>query len=219
VTGFAATLARHRWWLCVAAGGGIYLVLPSALGGPVRAAIAWIVGVSMFLGWMAAELAGARPQQLRRLAREEDPRRAIVFAVTLAAALASLVAVAVLLRKAGDGGASSPLRIVLVGGVVVASWLLTHAMFAMHYAHGFYGDGPRPGPDDRGGLEFPGEHVEPDFLDFVYFSLVIGMTCQVSDVQITGRHMRRLASIHGLVSFFFNTVILAITVNLVVNAL
>ncbi|MBV8523262.1 MAG: DUF1345 domain-containing protein, partial [Acetobacteraceae bacterium] len=66
--------------------------------------------------------------------------------------------------------------------------------------------------------QFPGDQPLPDFWDFLYFSLVIGMTCQVSDVQITGRHMRRLAMVHGILAFFFNTVILAITVNLVVNA-
>ncbi|HZU88183.1 MAG TPA: DUF1345 domain-containing protein, partial [Stellaceae bacterium] len=83
----------------------------------------------------------------------------------------------------------------------------------------FYGDGPLPGRDDRGGLDFPGEDTRPDFADFVYFSLVIGMTCQVSDVQITGRTMRHLATLHGVLAFLFNTVILAITVNLVVGAL
>lgn len=144
----------------------------------------------------------------------------MIFAVAIAAAAASLVAVAVLLRKTGEPDASQiALRIVLVGGVVLAAWLLTHTMFALHYAHNFYGDGPKPGPDDRGGLQFPGDAGDPDFQDFLYFSLVIGMTCQVSDVQITGRHMRRLASLHGVLSFLFNTVILAITVNLVVNAL
>ena len=77
---------------------------------------------------------------------------------------------------------------------------------------------PAPGPDDAGGLLFPGNVQIPDFWDFFYFSLVLGMTCQVSDVQITGKHMRRLASMHGALSFFFNTVILALTVNLLVSA-
>lgn len=217
---FAAALARHRWWICVAAGGLLYALLPEIRSAPERGAVAWIGGVAVFLAWTAADLTRAPPPRLRELARQEDPSRAIIFAVALAAAAASLIAVAVLLRKGSGGGASeTALRIVLVGGVVIAAWMLTHAMFAVHYAHHFYGDGPEPGPADRGGLEFPGEHTHPDFLDFLYFSLVIGMTCQVSDVQITERHMRRLATIHGVLSFFFNTVILAITINLVVNAL
>lgn len=217
---FAERLAEHRWWLCLAGGAALYLVLPAHWGPAIRWAIAWIGGVAAFLGWLGFDLAGARPERLRWLARREDPKRAVIFAGTVAAAAASLVAVAVLLRKGSDMSPSDiALRILLVGGVVITAWLLTHAIFALHYAHSFYGDGPEPGPADRGGLQFPGGRGQPDFLDFVYFSLVIGMTCQVSDVQITGRHMRRLASLHGVLAFFFNTVILAITINLVVNAL
>lgn len=213
-------LARYRWWICVAAGVLLYITMPAAWGAPVGGAVAWIAAVALYLGWTALDLTSAPPQRLREIARRDDPSRAIIFAIALAAAAASLVAVAVLLRKAPDTtAAGAAFRILLVGGVVIAAWLLTHAMFALHYAHHFYGDGPEPGPADRGGLLFPGAHAHPDFLDFLYFSLVIGMTCQVSDVQITGRHMRRLATIHGVLSFFFNTVILAITINLVVNAL
>jgi uncharacterized membrane protein len=84
----------------------------------------------------------------------------------------------------------------------------------MHYAHGFYSERDGDGEQSTsGGLEFPNER-EPDFLDFDYFSFVIGMTCQVSDVQITSQEMRRLALVHGLLSFLFNTVILALTINL-----
>ena len=161
----------------------------------------------------------ARPERLRELARRQDVKSWIIFILAILAAAASLIAASVLLRKqSNETRIDMTIRVLLVTGVVLSAWLLTHTMFAVHYAHGFYGDGPRPGADDRGGLQFPGDQPYPDFWDFMYFSLVIGMTCQVSDVQITGRHMRRLASIHGILAFFFNTVILAITVNLVVNA-
>ena len=93
-----------------------------------------------------------------------------------------------------------------------------NTIFALYYAHGYYGDGPTPGSDDAGGLLFPGGEGGPDFWDFLYFSFIIGMTCQVSDVQITGRPMRRQATMHGILSFFFNTVILAMTINLLVGA-
>ena len=84
----------------------------------------------------------------------------------------------------------------------------------MHYAHAYYSDEDEdPNTSGVGGLEFPNEK-EPDFLDFAYFSFVIGMTCQVSDVQISSPGIRRLALVHGLLSFLFNTVILALTVNL-----
>ena len=89
---------------------------------------------------------------------------------------------------------------------------MTHATFALRYAHEYYER--RAGCDQvEGGLEFPQED-RPDYLDFTYFSLVLGMTFQVSDVQITSRKLRRLATLHGLISFLFNTIIVALTVNL-----
>jgi uncharacterized membrane protein len=97
------------------------------------------------------------------------------------------------------------------------SWLMTHVTFAFRYAHEYYEiDGGSTGI--AGGLEFPGEK-RPDYLDFMYFSLVLGMTFQVSDVQITARKFRRLAAVHGLLSFLFNTIILALTVNIAAGLL
>ena len=108
--------------------------------------------------------------------------------------------------------------LLLAGLAVGASWMVTHTTFALHYAHHFYGDGPAPGAaDDRGGLAFPGGEL-PDFLDFLYFAFVVGMTCQVSDVQVTTRPMRRLTLLHGVLSFFFNTIILALAVNLLASS-
>jgi uncharacterized membrane protein len=212
-------IAEHRWLICAGAGMLLYLCLPASWGVATRSAAAWIIAVITFLGWTASAAAGARPERLRELARRQDLKSWIIFCLAVLAAVASLIAVSVLLRKQHtEDPAEMTLRIVLVGAVVIAAWLLTHTMFAVHYTHGFYGDGPQPGPGDRGGLQFPGDRPEPDFWDFLYFSLVIGMTCQVSDVQITGAHMRRLAIVHGVLSFFFNTVILAITVNVVVSA-
>jgi uncharacterized membrane protein len=101
---------------------------------------------------------------------------------------------------------------VLVASTLFASWLVTHVLFAFRYAHEFYAR-DLGGPDFDRGLEFP-EEREPDYLDFLYFSLVLGMTFQVSDVQITSRKFRRVAALHGLLSFLFNTVIIAFTVNI-----
>jgi uncharacterized membrane protein len=97
------------------------------------------------------------------------------------------------------------------------SWLMTHTTFAFRYAHEYYQIDPGAA-GIAGGLEFPGEK-RPDYLDFMYFSLVLGMTFQVSDVQITARKFRRLAAVHGLLSFLFNTIILALTVNLAAGLL
>jgi uncharacterized membrane protein len=138
----------------------------------------------------------------------------------VAAAATSLVALGFLLQKEVPGLViPTPVRVVLAGLTVLASWLLTHTIFAVHYAHEFYGDAD-PGPDreDRGGLAFPGDKA-PDYWDFLYYAFVVGMTCQVSDVQVTGRRMRRLTLAHGLVSFIFNTVVLALAVNILASSL
>ena len=94
---------------------------------------------------------------------------------------------------------------------IVCSWGLVHTVFTLRYAHLFYGDDPtqtkRPG-----GLDFPHE-PEPDYLDFAYFSFVIGMTSQVSDVAIGSKPMRRPALVHGVLSFLFNTIIIALTIS------
>lgn len=217
-TGMRAAVIEYRWLICVGTGGLAYWALANGVGAADGAAIAWICAVALFLGWTAFDLFDASPEQLRRLARREDPKRVIVLISSVAASIASLLAATVLLPKAKEGGASQILQIVLVAGVVLAGWSLMQGIFTLHYAHRFYGDGPAPGPADRGGLQFPGDDQHPDIFDFLYFSLVLGMTCQVSDVQITSKEFRRLASTHGVLAFFFNTVILAITVNLAANA-
>jgi uncharacterized membrane protein len=143
----------------------------------------------------------------------------VILAIIVAGAGASLVAIGFTLqREAHETAATLAARLALAGLTVAASWTVTHTLFALHYAHHYYGDGPAPGDDDRGGLAFPGDGL-PDYWDFLYFSFVVGMTCQVSDVQVTSRAMRRMTLIHSVLSFFFNTVILALSVNLLAGSL
>jgi len=212
-----------RLALSMALGWAIYLLLPDAWGIAKRGGAGWIVAVALFLSLLSLAVGGAMPERLRARARINDPSRWVIQLLVVLAAVASLVEAAALLSKEeAETATGLALRIVLAGGVVVASWTLIHFVFAVHYMHGYYGDDPKDGIEngaDARGLAFPGEEAAPDFWDFVYFSLVIGMTCQVSDVQITGRHMRRIATLHGALSFFFNTVILALTINFLVNAL
>jgi uncharacterized membrane protein len=95
----------------------------------------------------------------------------------------------------------------------LCSWFLIHTMFAIHYAHEYYLRAVKR-EDSAGGLQFPSEDA-PDYWDFMYFSFVIGMTSQVSDVAIASRHLRRVSLVHGILAFFFNTTILATGINLV----
>lgn len=134
----------------------------------------------------------------------------------VAAACTSLLAIAFLLKETKD---LSPilvtLHVVLAIVTVVSSWLLIHTMFALHYAHSYYGNDTETNSEDHaGGLDFP-EEKQPDYWDFLYFSFVIGMTAQVSDIQVTSQPMRHLALIHSVLSFFFNKVILALSINII----
>ena len=219
MTFFRELFTGRRLLICGALGVALFLAFPASWGNAIRSALAWILAVGCFLALTVYAAGDAPPERLRARARRQDSSRWVILGLIVLAAAVSLVAVAVLLHKQdGETLAQLVARIALVAGVVMASWSLTHTVFSLHYAHGYYGDGPTPGSDDAGGLLFPGKDKFPDFWDFLYFSLVIGMTCQVSDVQITGKHMRRLAAMHGVLSFFFNTVILALTINFLVSA-
>ncbi len=172
---------------------------------------AWTVIV---LAWSRILLAPSAKSSVQA-AKLQDSARFAIFLFVVFAAVASLASVAILIGGAkGLGRKALTEHLLLAGTTVVSSWFLIHTVFAMHYAHGYYRDEDEgPGFTSAGGLEFPNEK-EPDFLDFAYFSFVIGMTCQVSDVQVTSQGMRRLALVHGLLSFVFNTVILALSINL-----
>jgi len=106
------------------------------------------------------------------------------------------------------------LHLTLTVLTIVGSWLLVHTIFALHYAHAYYQPAASSKDGDAGGLDFPSDW-EPDYWDFMYFSFVIGMTSQVSDVEVNSRVMRRLALLHGILSFFFNTAILAMSINII----
>lgn len=212
--------AGRRLLLAVALGAAVFVALPPMLSLPARLAAAWVAGVALFLALTAVVVIGATPESVRRRARLFDQRRPVILAIIVAAATVSVLALGFTLQKAPQETALAlALRIILAGLTVVVSWTLTHTVFAIHYAHHYYGDGPAPGSDDdRGGLAFPGEAM-PDYWDFLYYSFVVGMTCQVSDVQVTSRPMRRVTLLHGVLSFFFNTVILALAVNLLASSL
>ncbi len=153
----------------------------------------------------------ARSQDaIRRRAAELDQAGALDFPNSMAAAVASVVVL--VLAMVTSGGKPTLGQAVFSVGTVGLSWLYVHIIFALHYAHGFYA--PREHcKGDRGGLIFPGED-EPDYWDFLHFSLIIGVANQTADIHISSRKLRGLATLHSLVAWFFNAVILALTVNL-----
>ena len=133
-----------------------------------------------------------------------------ILGLTVAAAVASLGAI---FAELGAGPGRWPVHVFLAAATILLSWAFIHTIFALHYAHEFYDD------EAGGGLAFPGGGAEPDYWDFVYFSFVIGMTSQVSDVGITRQEIRRTATAHGVVSFVFNAALLALTINIAASAI
>ena len=156
------------------------------------------------------------PYEARRNARLQDASSTFLFVLVISAATASLFAVGLLLRIAKQLSPTGlAAYIALAVTAVFLSWMLVHTIFTLRYAHIYFHDARKVEREDiPGDIMFPGKH-SPDYLDFAYFSFVIGMTCQVSDVQIASRNVRRLALVHGLISFAFNTAILAIFVNII----
>lgn len=180
---------------------------------------AWDAFAFCFLAltWMA--ILGFSIDQIRKAANIQDAAGRFVFAFAIVAACASLFAVTLLLRTAKQfQGPELLAHLALSVAAVAGSWGLIHTIFTLRYAHIYYDDEECSGHDAPGetvgGLEFPNES-RPDYVDFAYFSFVIGMTFQVSDVVITARRIRRLALLHGVVSFAFNTMILALSLNII----
>ena len=196
-----------------------FVALPHWIYFGTRMLAAWDVGASCFLMLAYSLIGGATAEQTGLNARRQDQSGPILLSLVVVATSASLFAIGFALGH--TKGLERPERAWLLGlaGItVVCSWLMTHTTFALHYAHRYYGDRYEPTGQADAGLAFPG-NLSPDYLDFVYFSFVIGMTSQVSDVQITARPMRRLAWLHGMLSFAFNTGILALTINVVATLL
>ena len=174
----------------------------------------WDTGMICFLTWTWLLMLQATPETMRRYARQSDEGRLVILSLITTAACVSLFAIGALLH---DKGLSSRFLILHLGlsiFTIVGSWLLVHTIFALHYARTYYQDNKTLSECKAEGLDFPGE-IEPDYWDFLYFSFVIGMTSQVSDVDVTSRTMRRLSLLHGVLSFFFNTTILALTINII----
>ncbi len=159
----------------------------------------------------------ATPQKMRLRAQAQDEGRLAILSLVVAAACTSLLAIVFMLKDTkGLPTTILTLHVTLAGVTVICSWLLIHTMFALHYAHDYYHGDRSMSPSEvkAGGLDFPNEN-QPDYWDFLYFSFVIGMACQVSDVQVISRSMRRLALVHSVLTFFFNTIILALSINII----
>jgi uncharacterized membrane protein len=174
--------------------------------------VGWDSGVAVYLVLIALLIRAADTAEIRRRAAQEDVGRMVILALTAVAALASLVAIYVEVNRVGEQ-AFALWRLALDVVTVGLSWFLVQVIFAIHYAHDYYG------PGEAGGLAFPGGKRDPNYGDFLYFALVVGMTSQVSDVAVTGARMRRTVAAHGVIAFWFNVAVLALLINVAADAI
>ncbi len=153
------------------------------------------------------------PQQhMRKEAANEDPSRIVVFIIVLVCAFASMATVIQLLTLQKSD--TNNLQVIIAVAGMILSWLLVHTVFTAKYAHMYYKNKKDDSNTHQAGLQFP-DDTRPDFRDFAYFSFVLGMTFQVSDVEISSKSIRRVALLHGLISFAYNTVVVALTINII----
>ncbi len=204
--------ARARLVLAAALGVVAWFVEPARFAASTRAVMAWDAsGLTLLV--LGVLISRTTPEGTRRRAAARDPGRTVVWLVVLAASVVSLFAATVVVRGSNDlPAAEGRLVLVLSVATVLISWLLTHTAFTLRYAHLYY----RGGLDDEGGLDFPGG-AKPDDYDFAYFAFTIGMCFQVSDITISNRIVRRTVLAHAFLSFLYNTVVLALVVNLIVG--
>jgi uncharacterized membrane protein len=179
------------------------------------------VGATVGLAMLARRFFVDDSAKMRLRSSANDVDHWAVLGVGMLIVFIITIAVWVELRT-GHYGVDRAVGLVLSAATLTLAWFFANVLFSLHYAHIWYLDG-EPGPDgersDHGGLDFPGDSPEPDYWDFSYFSFVLAMTFQVSDVQVTSKRMRRLALVHGLIAFFFNITVVALSVNLVAGVL
>ena len=204
--------ARPRLFLCAALALVIIMLLPGDWRWSTRFLVGWDIGAAVYLAFSFAAMADCDTAHIRRRSALMDEGRIAILVFTASAALATLAAIII---ELGDKTAThNPWHLALAGVTLALSWASTHTIFALHYAHEFYAENRYV----DGGLAFPGKD-KPDYWDFMYFSLVVGMTSQVSDVAVTAKAIRRTVMAHGVVSFFFNATLVALMVNIAASAL
>jgi uncharacterized membrane protein len=210
--------ARNRLAASVGLGLVTYAVMELSIAGAgwaIRLLSAWNAGAVLLLVLAWSIIWNCDEARTRRRAAAEDPGRNAVWGIVLGASALSFFASAFVLRRAKElaPGYEAAL-IVLCLAAVVSAWCLTHTAYTLRYAHLYY----RDDDDGEGGLTFPGSQ-QPDYYDFAYFAFTVGMCFQVSDVTVTSKPFRRAVLVHSVLSFAYNTAILALAMNLVAGLL
>lgn len=216
--------ARWRLFLCVVLGTCLFFVFPFQEDHAARWLLAWDIAVATYLVLAGIAMAGATEQSMQKRAEEVDEGRYGFLILSVFAAGASLAAIVVELVQLNEAGGHNPhaLFYVLVSlATIVLSWAFIQIIFTEHYAHEYYMKGAG---DERsrnrggGGIRFIGGQ-RPDYIDFLYFAVTIGVANQTADIAVSSRPMRLLVLIHSVISYFFNATILALSINIAASFL
>lgn len=205
-------IRRHRWFYAALACGILAWFAAAGHSFNARLAVAGDTFYFLYVNFIFVIVARVPAERFRDFIDDEDEGVGIVLLVTLAAVVFSIVSIFSLLN---EGHRARGLFLALSLASAPLGWLALHTMLALHYAHRYYLARAGGGPPSAGGLSFPATD-DPCQWDFLYYSFVVGMTAQVSDAQVLSMPMRRLTLVHGIVSFTFNTVLIALAVNTIV---
>jgi len=204
----SAALLRRRLGAGILAGVAAFLAPIGEHAASTRLLFAWDFGGLVYLALTGYAMLRSDVGRIRRRAAAEDEAEWVILLLTVAATLVSLVAIGVELHGVHDAPpAEQGLRVGLAAFTILVSWFVLHTIMTLHYAHAFYA------PVDGEGLEFPDRIAEPDYLDFLYFAFTIGAASQTADVAIASRRIRHVVLGHTILSFFFNTTVLALAIN------
>jgi len=218
--------ARPRLAVCAVIGVAVGVALPDQWRMITRGLIGWNIGVWLYLAAAAVMIGRSENRDIhRRAALQDEGRYAILTmaAISASVSIGAIFAQLSIVKNAPPGEKSE--HIALAIATIIGSWLFIHLIFGLHYAHEYFLDCARRAKLDKtteasaatsaapGGFDFPGKQ-QPDYLDFMYFSYVIGVACATADVSITSRPVRRLALMHSVLAFFFNNAVLAMTINI-----
>jgi uncharacterized membrane protein len=206
--------ARPQLFVSAVIGLAAFTILPPEMRPFSRGLVGWNIGLLFYFALVASLISSANHAAIRQRARMLDEGGIMILMLTTAIACASFGAIIVELGALRDVETlQKHWNLILTIVTVVNSWLFLHLTFALHYAHEYYLDEEDDGGKTRAGLLFP-ETESPRYIDFLYFSYTIGVSCATSDVEVCTREFRGTVLIHALLAFFFNTMILALLVNI-----
>jgi uncharacterized membrane protein len=210
--------AMQRLGVALGVAAVTFLALPDSVAWHARIVGTWDLGALAYLGLAWTLMTKSDAKVTRDHVLSQDPSGYVIFLLVIGASFACILAIGFVvgaIRELSFWSRAADLAMTVAA--LVSSWLLIQTVFAIHYAHRYYA-GP-PGETSTGApLTFPGGK-DPDYSDFAYYSFVVGMTSQVSDVQVTSPSMRRLTMIHGILAFVFNIAVLALSINIFASVL